>query len=706
MPNSGENYNSQTEGESEEEVEYEEVDVEEEIDEDGEEEVEYEEVEVEEEIEEDEEEIEEEEEAIVENDEDAEDEEKTNGTSKGLDSYEYAKDLDFIKSTPEGSKSIFAHTSKEVTDSANDKEAPYSSVTNVLDKYTSEASNHEKEIVENQTFDKNVQQVKKLSPHEVNVLDKHTSSNESGCSETSNHEKEIMQNQTSDENVQEEKHLSSQEVNVLDKHISLMESGCSETSNHKKEIVGNQSPDENVKQVKTTLSPKEVNDEGSTEKSMMEVDSTVGKKGKILANLNVSSMLVPQKRPRSSTPLNELENSSKKNAVICDFFARGWCIKGNSCPFLHQKERNKETIAEPSRKEDFLDGSGCHGESKSMSLSPQEKPNPSKPLLQAQTNEHIIAGDRIPKREPYNASPLLRRCSYSPPVRDLAVNDRCYFNGTPLPSSNYLNNSCYSLDPMNSRNNGFDKGYQSSGSSSLPKDPSSFLLKFTKKPSNFPARLWRKIESEETLWQTSTPFAPTYPSIIAQLYPHKKLYDSQNVLTSTNVLNGTTKNVSQNFDASAFAHESYGQSSGAKPLLPKEEKYVSTHNSIDVASANNDNGVTSANIVGLAAQGQNSNLKHGGGDMEVDSRESKEMKAFRVALIEFVKELVKPFWHEGRLTKDAHKKVVKKSVEKVICSFEAYQIPSESESIDQYLSVNRPKLLKLVEAYVAKYSIA
>lgn len=32
------------------------------------------------------------------------------------------------------------------------------------------------------------------------------------------------------------------------------------------------------------------------------------------------------------------ESVNKKPAIICNYFARGWCIKGSSCRFLHKKE--------------------------------------------------------------------------------------------------------------------------------------------------------------------------------------------------------------------------------------------------------------------------------------------------------------------------------------------------------------------------------
>lgn len=39
------------------------------------------------------------------------------------------------------------------------------------------------------------------------------------------------------------------------------------------------------------------------------------------------------------SPGADFKDSNKRPAVICDFFAKGWCIKGNSCRFLHIKER-------------------------------------------------------------------------------------------------------------------------------------------------------------------------------------------------------------------------------------------------------------------------------------------------------------------------------------------------------------------------------
>ncbi|KAM1154323.1 hypothetical protein ACFX19_037325 [Malus domestica] len=84
-------------------------------------------------------------------------------------------------------------------------------------------------------------------------------------------------------------------------------------------------------------------------------------------------------------------------------------------------------------------------------------------------------------------------------------------------------------------------------------------------------------------------------------------------------------------------------------------------------------------------------------------QESKAVRNFRAALVDLVKELLKPKWREGSLSKDAHNMIVKRAVEKIISAFQPHQIPPTIETVIQYLSVCRPKISKLVEGYVVKY---
>lgn len=78
-------------------------------------------------------------------------------------------------------------------------------------------------------------------------------------------------------------------------------------------------------------------------------------------------------------------------------------------------------------------------------------------------------------------------------------------------------------------------------------------------------------------------------------------------------------------------------------------------------------------------------------------KESKALKHFRFKLIDFIKDLVRPTWHRGQLSKDAHNFIVKKSVDKVLSTLEADQIPSTEEAMHHYLSISQPKIAKLVQ---------
>jgi len=76
---------------------------------------------------------------------------------------------------------------------------------------------------------------------------------------------------------------------------------------------------------------------------------------------------------------------------------------------------------------------------------------------------------------------------------------------------------------------------------------------------------------------------------------------------------------------------------------------------------------------------------------------------FRFHLAEHIKELIKPIWKEGNLSKDAHKLVVKKSVEKIVDSIRPNQMPTTEELIAKYITTSGSKIEKLVKAYVDRH---
>ena len=43
-------------------------------------------------------------------------------------------------------------------------------------------------------------------------------------------------------------------------------------------------------------------------------------------------------RFRDPSPSAEIDRESKKIRMVCEFHAKGWCIRGKSCRFLHTKD--------------------------------------------------------------------------------------------------------------------------------------------------------------------------------------------------------------------------------------------------------------------------------------------------------------------------------------------------------------------------------
>ncbi|KAM0952263.1 putative transcription factor C3H family [Dioscorea sansibarensis] len=88
-------------------------------------------------------------------------------------------------------------------------------------------------------------------------------------------------------------------------------------------------------------------------------------------------------------------------------------------------------------------------------------------------------------------------------------------------------------------------------------------------------------------------------------------------------------------------------------------------------------------------------------DAQIDGRnkntkETNGMKMFKFALVEFVKDQLKPTWKEGHLSREAHKAIVKKVVEKVIDSVKGPNFPQTQHKINQYMEHSKSKLTKLV----------
>lgn len=64
-------------------------------------------------------------------------------------------------------------------------------------------------------------------------------------------------------------------------------------------------------------------------------------------SIRFSRLAAPDTRIRSLSPDAEIRDGNKRPAVICDFFAQGWCVRGSSCRFLHIKDASNNTTQKP-----------------------------------------------------------------------------------------------------------------------------------------------------------------------------------------------------------------------------------------------------------------------------------------------------------------------------------------------------------------------
>ncbi|MCO5610228.1 hypothetical protein L7F22_064464 [Adiantum nelumboides] len=88
---------------------------------------------------------------------------------------------------------------------------------------------------------------------------------------------------------------------------------------------------------------------------------------------------------------------------------------------------------------------------------------------------------------------------------------------------------------------------------------------------------------------------------------------------------------------------------------------------------------------------------------EKHHKEQYGLRLLKSTLADYVKEVLKPAWKEGSMSKEAFKSIVKKVVDKVIGSLQAHQIPKSQENVDQYMTQSEAKISKLVQGYVDRF---
>lgn len=79
------------------------------------------------------------------------------------------------------------------------------------------------------------------------------------------------------------------------------------------------------------------------------------------------------------------------------------------------------------------------------------------------------------------------------------------------------------------------------------------------------------------------------------------------------------------------------------------------------------------------------------------NNEDEGILMFKCAIAEFAKDRLKPLWKEGRLSREAHKIIVKKVVDKVYSAMQGENIPRTPKNIDLYMAYSKAKLNNLVQ---------
>ncbi|KAJ7956486.1 Zinc finger CCCH domain-containing protein 55 [Quillaja saponaria] len=157
---------------------------------------------------------------------------------------------------------------------------------------------------------------------------------------------------------------------------------------------------------------------------------------------------------------------------------------------------------------------------------------------------------------------------------------------------------------------------------------------------------------------------------------------------------------------------------GSYKLLDVEEnnKNKDVADGASTSSFNNEYGETADAEVGVVENESPSDPVDASmptGDIEIDqikspgkrkkNKDSRSMKLFKVSIANFVKEVLKPSWRQGNMSKVAFKTIVKKTVDKVSGAMKGHQVPKSQAKINQYIDSSQRKLTKLVMGYVDKY---
>uniref|UniRef100_A0A803LQ18 C3H1-type domain-containing protein n=2 Tax=Chenopodium quinoa TaxID=63459 RepID=A0A803LQ18_CHEQI len=477
----------------------------------------------------------------------------------------------------------------------------------------------------------------------------------------------------------------------------------------------------------------------------------------------------PRVRPRSLSSGAECEDGSKRPAIICEYFVKGWCIKGSSCRFLHKRDHENATQVEggvlltkselsPDKGSGDNIGKGIQEECGVGSR--QYEDTDTNALLERKVSSSLFSIDfkNFPSckdgSRPISTSrevevdnhglsvaesssiPWQNFCSrFGSSMRELGVSSGLDSISRLVEESAAMRRR-YSLDAQSSvppyhfsswKNTSLLRNSPLySGSNSAKYSDSSYtldrLLSFKYKKAFTPYN-----------WEPSVPFQSSYfkpPVNKSSDVPYDPFRDSieksdigrESVRLSSCGQTQDAKSISgqnslelprrleiESWDKNYSGHDK------VIPAVEAESAATSNSDAQNKSLTEEENPMVPGSVKAILKASRSVNdgnskiqsgelkLENGRQPIELDDEESKIIRCFRAALIEFVKELMKPIWHEGRLSKDVYKVIVQKAEDKILSNLKPNQVPNSSELIKQYLSFSRPKILKLIQAYVDKY---
>ncbi|KAI5445352.1 hypothetical protein KIW84_013545 [Lathyrus oleraceus] len=194
-------------------------------------------------------------------------------------------------------------------------------------------------------------------------------------------------------------------------------------------------------------------------------------------------------------------------------------------------------------------------------------------------------------------------------------------------------------------------------------------------------------------------YDPLFDSIEPSSSLKKFDFEQKQEVTGESNFSLRPKSSHMSLDAKEKKHEKVGAVASTSSL--NNDEYGETADA-EVGVVDNESLSNDVDVANMSPEEDEINQTKSPGKRK-KSKDSRSMKLFKVSIANFVKEVLKPSWRQGNMSKVAFKTIVKKTVDKVSGAMKGHRIPKSQEKISQYIDSSQRKLTKLVMGYVDKY---